>query len=102
MAAMTTTSIKLDDALKARLQKLGAARRRSVHWLMREAIAEYVAREEQRAASAWDDVRTDSNGGGDERTNDGKARVEEAYAWLAELEAKGVTAKPVRPLKWKG
>ncbi len=95
MAASTTTSIKLDDALKARLQQLAIARRRSVHWLMREAIADYVAREEQRALSAWDDFQAS----GAAAQPDAAAKTEEAYAWLAQLEAKGVTTKPS---KWRG
>ncbi len=54
-----TTSLKIDDALKARVQRLAAARQRSAHWIMREAIAQYVAREEaresfkQEAMAAW-------------------------------------------------
>lgn len=44
------TSIKIDDALKTRVQKLAESRRRSAHWIMREAIEQYVAREEQREA----------------------------------------------------
>ena len=42
------TSVKLDDALKGRLQQLAGLRRRSPHWIMREAIEQYVAREEAR------------------------------------------------------
>jgi len=42
------TSIKLDDELKGRVQHLAEARRRSSHWIMREAIAQYVEREEAR------------------------------------------------------
>ena len=42
------TSIKIDDALKGRVQRLAGLRRRSAHWIMREAIAQYVAREEAR------------------------------------------------------
>lgn len=91
MAATTTTSIKLDEALKARLQNLAAARRRTVHWLMREAVAEYVEREEQKALTAW----TEFQSGGPDRT-------QEAYAWLARLEAKGVSRTPaVKPVKWR-
>ena len=37
------TSIILDDALKGRVQHLAEVRRRSSHWIMREAIAQYVA-----------------------------------------------------------
>lgn len=42
------TSLKLDDELKGRVQQLAEARRRSSHWIMREAIAQYVEREEKR------------------------------------------------------
>lgn len=44
------TSIKIDDALKERVRRLAETRRRSPHWIMREAIAQYVAREEAREA----------------------------------------------------
>jgi predicted transcriptional regulator len=59
----TPTSIKLDDELKGRLQHLADSRRRSAHWLMREAIEQYVEREEQREAfrrdtlNAWEDFQ---------------------------------------------
>lgn len=42
------TSVKLDDKLKNRIQYLAEARHRSTHWIMREAIREYVDREEAR------------------------------------------------------
>ena len=42
------TSIKLDDELKTRIKQLADARRRTPHWVMREAIQEYVDREEAR------------------------------------------------------
>lgn len=42
------TPIKLDDALKARIQQLAEQCQRSSHWLMREAISQYVEREESR------------------------------------------------------
>lgn len=60
----TPTSIKLDDDLKGRLQHLADARRRSAHWLMREAIAQYVEREEKRETfrrdtlDAWEHYQT--------------------------------------------
>jgi predicted transcriptional regulator len=53
------TSIKIDDELKGRVQQLAALRQRSAHWIMREAIAQYVAREEaresfkQEALASW-------------------------------------------------
>ncbi len=46
MPTLPTTSLKLDGKLKSRLQKLAEARRRSAHWLMRDAIEQYVEREE--------------------------------------------------------
>lgn len=57
------TSIKIDDALKERIRDLAEKRRRSPHWIMREAISQYVAREEAResflieAEQAWQTYR---------------------------------------------
>jgi len=42
------TSVKIDDELKGRVQRLAELRRRSAHWIMHEAIKQYVAREEAR------------------------------------------------------
>jgi len=42
------TSLKIDDELKDRIQHLANARRRSASWIMREAIEQYVKREEAR------------------------------------------------------
>ncbi len=53
------TSIKLDDDLKNRIQHLAEVRHRSAHWVMREAIQQYVTHEEARekfkqdALSSW-------------------------------------------------
>jgi len=53
------TSVKLDDDLKSRIQQLAEARHRSAHWIMREAIRDYVEREEaqegfkQEAMASW-------------------------------------------------
>jgi predicted transcriptional regulator len=53
------TSIKIDDELRARVQRLAERRQRSTHWVMREAIAQYVSREEardsfkQEALASW-------------------------------------------------
>ncbi len=60
----TATSIKLDPEMKGRIQSLAEARKRSSHWIMREAIAQYVEREEQREAlrrdtlAAWEEARS--------------------------------------------
>ena len=53
------TSVKIDEALKLRIQRLAGLRDRSPHWIMREAIEEDVAREEgresikQEAMASW-------------------------------------------------
>lgn len=53
------TSIKIDDELKVRIQRLAGVRDRSAHWIMREAIRQYVEREEaresfrQEAMASW-------------------------------------------------
>lgn len=53
------TSLKIDDTLKGRVQRLASQRRRSPHWLMLEAIQQYVVREEaresfkQEALASW-------------------------------------------------
>ena len=48
MATVSTTSLKLDKATKERVQRLASARRRSPHQIMREAVEQYVEREEKR------------------------------------------------------
>ena len=45
-------SLKLDDEERARLSALATARKRSSHYLMREAVREYLTREELRQAFA--------------------------------------------------
>lgn len=53
------TSVKLDDDLKSRIQHLADLQNRSSHWIMREAIRDYVEREEaqesfkQEALASW-------------------------------------------------
>lgn len=82
-------SVKIDDALKGRVQHLAAARQRSSHWIMREAIARYVEQEEARenvrqtAVAAWEGYQHTGL----------HATFEEADAWLAELEG-GKAAEP--------
>lgn len=59
------TSVKLDAALKGRVQQLASQQRRSAHWIMREAIQQYVEREEARASfkqealAAWAEYQAD-------------------------------------------
>ena len=59
----SATSVKLDDDMKWRVQHLAEARKRTSHWIMREAISQYVEREEKREAlrqdalNAWEEFR---------------------------------------------
>ncbi len=41
-----TMGVKLDEEIRDRLKSLGSARQHSTHWLMREAIREYLEKEE--------------------------------------------------------
>ena len=53
------TSVKIDDELKGRIHRLAKTRQRTAHWIMREAIRDYVEREEaresfkQEAQASW-------------------------------------------------
>ncbi|MGA3023725.1 MAG: ribbon-helix-helix protein, CopG family [Bryobacteraceae bacterium] len=83
MATPSTTSLKLDSALKERVHRLAAALRRSPHWVMREAVEQYVERDEKRqqlrqdALAAWADYQTTGL----------HVTAEEADVWLARLES---------------
>lgn len=75
----TPTSIKLDDDLKGRIQHLAEARRRSSHWLMREAVEQYVEREEKREAFRQDTLRAWE----DYQATGLHATADEVEKWLA-------------------
>jgi len=81
-AAVRPVSIKIDEDTKARLKRLANARHRTAHWLMREAITQYVDREEKRETfrqdtlKAWEAYRATGL----------HATAEEVDAWLAQLE----------------
>jgi predicted transcriptional regulator len=83
MPTPSTTSLKLDSELKERVQRLASARRRSPHWIMREAVEQFVDREEKRerfrqdALAAWTHYQATGL----------HATAEEADSWLAKLEA---------------
>jgi len=75
-------AIKIDEDTKLRVKRLADARQRTSHWLMREAITQYVDREEKREAfrqdalKAWEDFRS----------NGLHVTADEADAWMAQLE----------------
>lgn len=81
-ATAKPVAIKIDEDTKARVKRLATARQRTSHWLMKEAIVQYVDREEKREAfrqdtlKAWEDFRTTGL----------HLTQKEADAWLAKLE----------------
>ncbi len=87
-------SLELDIATEERLNRLAAARKRSAHGLMRDAIEQYVEREEASerfkddALAAWAAYQAT----GEHITGD------EADAWLERLEA-GEDLAPPAPHK---
>lgn len=90
MNAVRPIAVKLDQNTRDRLKRLAEVRDRSTHWLLREAVAQFVAREEKREAfrqdalQAWDAYQAT----GKHVTHD------EADAWLARLEAGEEAAAP--------
>ncbi|QUS37399.1 CopG family ribbon-helix-helix protein [Falsirhodobacter algicola] len=75
----SATSIKLDDEMKGRVQHLAQARQRTSHWIMREAISQYVEREERREV-----LRKDTLAAWEEFQATGlHATAEEVDQWLA-------------------
>lgn len=87
---MSPTSLKLDPAIEKRVQHLASARQRTPLWILREAVEQYVEREEKRerlrasAHAAWEHYRATGL----------HAQAEEADAWLAALEAGEDAAPP--------
>lgn len=85
------TSIKLDDELKGRVRHLAEARQRTSHWIMREAIAQYVEREEKRESlkhevlGAWEEFQATGL----------HATAEEVDKWLASWGAETELPPPV-------
>ncbi len=77
------TSVKIDDELKSRIQRLANVRHRSAHWIMREAIRDYVEREEKHKAFKQDAL----DAWAAYQSNERHLTLEEADAWLAKLEA---------------
>ena len=53
----SATSVKLDDKMKERVRHLAEVRKRTSHWIMREAISQYVEREEKRETLRLDTLK---------------------------------------------
>jgi len=83
MNAIRPVAVKLDEDTRDRLKRLAEARDRSTHWMLREAVAQFVEREEKRedfrqaGLRAWSEYQ---------ETGLHITHVE-ADAWLAKLEA---------------
>lgn len=81
-AAVRSVTIKVEENITTRVKRLADARQRTSHWLMREAITQYVDREEKREAfrqdalKAWEDFRE----------NGLHVTADEVDAWMAQLE----------------
>jgi len=87
MSTTNTTAVpvavKIDLEMKERMKRLGESRHRSTHWMMREAIRQYVEREEKREAFRQDGLRAWN----EYQTTGLHATLEEVDSWLAKLEA---------------
>ena len=81
-ASARPVAIKINEDIKTRVKRLADARQRTPHWLMREAITQFVEREEKRetfrqdSLNAWEEYRLTGQ----------HVTAEEADAWLAKLE----------------
>ena len=83
VAATQPIAVKLDGNTRERIKHLADARSRSMHWIMREAIRQYVDREEKREA-----FRQEAICSWNEYDLTGiHVTQEEADAWLGDLEA---------------
>ena len=90
MNAIRPVAIKLDQITRDRLKRLADAKDRSMHWMLREAVAQFLQREEKREAfrqaglQAWNEYQATGL----------HVTQAEAVAWLAKLEAGEVAAAP--------
>lgn len=80
--AVRPVAIKIDEDLKARIKRLAGARQRTSHWLMREAITQYVEREEKREAFRQETLKTWVAF----RSTGLHVSADEADAWMSQLE----------------
>ena len=83
MAAIHPVAIKLDPDVRARIAQLAKARDRSAHWMMREAITQFVEREEKRESFRQDAIRAWA----DYQATGAHLTQSEADDWLARLVA---------------
>lgn len=89
-SALRAVSIKIDEDTKVRVKRLADARQRTPHWLMREAINQYLEREEKREAFRQDTLKAWES----YRATGLHVTAEEADAWLNQLEQGNDTEPP--------
>ena len=83
-------SVKLDQETRLRIESLAKSRRRSSHWIMGEAIQQYIEREEKREAFRQAGIRA-----WNEYQDTGlHVTFEAADAWLSKLESGQDTEPP--------
>ncbi|MBW6495230.1 MAG: ribbon-helix-helix protein, CopG family [Burkholderiaceae bacterium] len=90
--AIRPVAIKLDKEIRERVKRLADARQRTSHWLMREAISQYVEREERRESFRQDGLRAWQ----EYQATGLHVCAEEADGWLAKLE-QGQDIEPPKP-----
>ena len=79
---LSPVTVKIEAAIKQRVQRLAQARNRTAHWVMHEAIIQFVDREEKRegvrqdAIAAWEAYQLTGL----------HVTMAEADSWLAKLE----------------
>ena len=83
MTASQPVAVKLDSEVRDRIRALATARDRSPHWMMREAIVQYVDREERRESFRQDALRAWTA----YEATGAHVTAEEADAWLVRLES---------------
>lgn len=89
--AAKTVSVKLDVDTRARLESLAQTRHRSAHWVMREAITQYVDTEERREAFRQDTIKAWE----DYQETGVHATAAEVDTWLASWGTEGEVPTPV-------
>lgn len=88
-AVVRPVAVKLDQDTKDRIKRLAEARHRTSHWMIREAIQQYIEREEKREAYRQDGIRAWNA----YQASGLHVTMEEVDAWLAKLE-EGKDAEP--------
>lgn len=81
METITTKpmSVKIDPDTRTRIENLAKINHRSIHWIMREAISQYVDREEKREAFRQEAI----NAWKEHQETGLHATAAEVDAWLA-------------------